>query len=331
MTPAPRGTVTTGKMPECAATAVAEGAPPRSRSAAARFAVAALAGFLFFTFVALGTWQVKRLQWKLDLIERVTDRVHALPVAAPGPAQWSKVNAKADEYRHVHLSGTYLYEFSAWVQASTDLGSGFWVMTPLRREDGSVVMVNRGFIPVRTPGQRDQADTWQSSANPGPSNTPVVPVNVTGLLRMSEPGGGFLRHNDPAANRWYSRDVQAIAAARGLSAIAPYFVDADAVAMPGGAASGENFVTNPINGAHNGLTGHRGDDVDDAPIGGLTVIAFHNNHLMYAITWYVLALMTAGAGLWVAREDRRLLRANKSSDGIDGDSSDRKNEDGNQN
>jgi surfeit locus 1 family protein len=29
------------------------------------------------------------------------------------------------------------------------------------------------------------------------------------------------------------------------------------------------------------------------PIPGLTVVTFHNSHLVYAITWYTLALMTA--------------------------------------
>ena len=44
---------------------------------------------------------------------------------------------------------------------------------------------------------------------------------------MTEPGGGFLRRNDPAAGRWHSRDVRAIAAARGLDEVAPYFIDAE--------------------------------------------------------------------------------------------------------
>jgi surfeit locus 1 family protein len=34
------------------------------------------------------------------------------------------------------------------------------------------------------------------------------------------------------------------------------------------------------------------------PVGGLTVITFHNSHLVYAITWYTLALMVAG-GIWL--------------------------------
>ena len=42
-----------------------------------------------------------------------------------------------------------------------------------------------------------------------------------------------------------------------------------------------------------------------APVAGLTVIAFHNSHLVYAITWYTLALMVAGAiWLWIRNETR---------------------------
>jgi len=38
------------------------------------------------------------------------------------------------------------------------------------------------------------------------------------------------------------------------------------------------------------------------PVGGLTVITFHNSHLVYAITWYTLALMVAGA-IWLGIRD----------------------------
>jgi len=95
-------------------------------------------------------------------------------------------------------------------------------------------------------------------------------------MRMSEPGGAFLRANDPAAGRWYSRDVAAIAAAQGLGPVAPYFVDADATENPGG-----------------------------LPVGGLTVIAFPNNHLIYALTWFGMAILLAGALVHVVRSERR--------------------------
>ena len=40
-------------------------------------------------------------------------------------------------------------------------------------------------------------------------------------------------------------------------------------------------------------------------MGGLTVISFHNSHLVYALTWYALALMVAGISWWIVREERR--------------------------
>jgi surfeit locus 1 family protein len=41
------------------------------------------------------------------------------------------------------------------------------------------------------------------------------------------------------------------------------------------------------------------------PVGGLTVISFPNNHLVYALTWYALAVMMVAALVWVIRDERR--------------------------
>jgi len=43
-------------------------------------------------------------------------------------------------------------------------------------------------------------------------------------------------------------------------------------------------------------------------VGGLTVVRFPNNHLVYALTWYGLALLLLGAGIWVVRDERRRAR-----------------------
>jgi surfeit locus 1 family protein len=239
----------------------------------------AIGAILVFTgFAALGTWQIARRAWKLDLIARVEQRVHAPIVKAPTLDQWPWLNATTDEYRHVQATGTLLDESQTLVRAVTRLGAGFWVLTPLRLADGSVVLVNRGFVPPE----------WRDRAARG-AGQPAEPTTVTGLLRMTEPGGAFLHRNDAAANRWYSRDVQAIAAARGLRRVAPYFIDVDGITP-----------------AENGSAGR--------PVGGLTVIAFHNNHLVYAITWYMLALMVAGAAWRVMREERRLQRHRRVAD-----------------
>jgi surfeit locus 1 family protein len=251
-----------------------EGAPATGRKGSvARVVLALLALLLIVLFAGLGTWQVQRLGWKLALIERVNTRVHAKPVAAPQAPRWSQVSKDTDEYRHVSLAGHFLYEYSTPVQAVTELGAGYWLVTPLCTPEGSIVLVNRGFIPAADnppgsyPGRRASGNPCAAAG--GPAHT------LTGLLRIAEPGGGFLRENDPAKNRWFSRDVAGIAAARGLSNVAPFFVDAARGQDPAGAP--------------------------ERPVGGLTVISFQNNHLVYAITWYALALMVAGAWWFVAR------------------------------
>ena len=201
--------------------------------------------------------------WKLDLIQRVNARVHAPPQQPPPRAQWAAVDTQRDEYRRVRASGVLLNDRETLVQALTEQGAGWWLMTPLRTEQG-VVLINRGFVPP----ERKAASTRRLSGPPGQ-------FTITGLLRLSEPRGGFLRANDPASGRWYSRDVAAIARARQLQDVAPFFIDADATPNPGG-----------------------------YPVGGLTVVRFRNTHLVYALTWFALSGLSAFGALLVVRGSR---------------------------
>ena len=212
-------------------------------------------------FSTLGAWQVERRTWKLDLMARVDARVHATPVAAPPPAAWSSLQSADAEYRRVKAIGVLRHEQETLVDALTERGAGYWVVTPLIT-DGATILVNRGFIPKDKSAQR----TRLAGRFGGP-------VTITGLLRPSEPEGRFLRRNRPREGRWYSRDVAAIAQARGLGPVAPFFIDADATANPGG-----------------------------LPIGGLTVVVFRNAHLIYALTWFSLAALSL-AGLIILRRD----------------------------
>jgi surfeit locus 1 family protein len=240
-------------------------AEPGSHSSLVHLGLAFCIAGIVAVLMALGVWQLERRAWKLDLIARADQRVHAPPVALPGPATWPNVTAEQDEYRHVSASGRYLNDRETYVQAVTDLGAGFWVLTPFRTDRGFTVLVNRGFV---SPERRDPATRAAGRITGG--------TTVTGLLRITEPKGGFLRTNDPMHDRWYSRDVAAIAAARGLPGAAPYFIDAAA-----------------------------GPNPDAWPRAGLTVIAFPNNHLVYAITWFGLAFTLIGALIFARREEWR--------------------------
>ncbi len=247
------------------------------RSAPLRWPWLLSAAILFLALILLGTWQVQRLFWKHDLIARVEGRIHAEPVPAPGLAQWPQVNRASHEYLRVQLHGQFLHKQEALVQATTALGAGYWVLTPLQLADGSIVWVNRGFVPpqARDPSQRGAAP-------------PEGDVQVTGLLRITEPKGAFLRQNDPATDRWHSRDISALAQSRGQppDKVAPYFVDQQAAPS----------------------ASHLSDTRPEArswPVPGLTVVRFSDNHLVYALTWYGLALGLLAALWWVWRFERR--------------------------
>lgn len=238
-------------------------APRRSPLVLIGGALAALA--LVSGFSALGVWQLQRLAWKRDLIAKVDSRIHAAPAQVPTPAEWARITEGRDAYRNVSVTGRFRHDRETLVQAVTARGGGFWVMTPLTSDAGFTLLINRGFVPQERRAPASRA-----------AGSPPGAVRITGLMRMSEPGGGFLRANDPAAGRWYSRDIAAIAKARGLGGVAPFFIDADATPNPGG-----------------------------FPIGGLTVVSFPNSHLGYAITWFALAAMVAGAAGFVARYELR--------------------------
>lgn len=228
-----------------------------------RIALASLALFAAVCFLALGVWQIERRSWKLDLIARVEARIHAPAVPLPRPTEWPTVNERDDAYRKVRVEGTFVHDCETPVQALTERGAGYWLLTPLRT-DGGVVLVNRGFVPSEW---RDPRTTPQASGTAGP-------VAITGLMRMTEPGGTVLRSNDPAAGRWYSRDVAAIVGACGVAGATTFFIDADAAPDPGG-----------------------------YPVGGLTVVAFRNSHFVYAVTWFTLAIMSLGGIIFLFRTE----------------------------
>lgn len=211
----------------------------------------------FLAFIALGIWQVERLAWKEALIARVE-----AGLAAP-PAPISAIRT-VSEYRRVMATGTFDPQGAVLVTGTSTLGSGYWALAPLTTAEGQAVYVNRGFVPLGSKAEAVRA------------MLPAGPVTVIGLLRLNEPTGTLLRANNPAEDRWYSRDIAAIAHRHAIIAEPGWFIDAQSE-TPRSAI---------------------------APVPGLTVVAFANHHLGYALTWFALALLSAGGGIVLWRRGR---------------------------
>jgi surfeit locus 1 family protein len=166
-----------------------------------------ISGALFVSMVSLGNWQVRRLGEKLDLIARVETYAYGDPVPAP-------LDDAPPEYLRVHLSGTFDHTNTLRIKAVTDLGPGYWMMTPLQAQDHTV-WINRGFVPSGP----EQVSTTQ----------PTGPQDIIGLVRHSRPDGTLLESNQPDQGRWVSPDIAVMSATAGITDAAAYYVAAEHV------------------------------------------------------------------------------------------------------
>ena len=146
-------------------------------------ALAALAGFAFL--VALGNWQMRRLDWKQGLIGSIAERQHATPVTLALAEERASLGGDV-EYTRVKVEGQLLNDREIHLYALDDkYGPGFHVITPLRLADGSIVLVNRGFVP------NDLKDAGKRAAGQVAGD-----VTFTGLLRHADEQTMFVPAND---------------------------------------------------------------------------------------------------------------------------------------
>jgi surfeit locus 1 family protein len=230
--------------------------------------VALLGCFAFVTLLALGTWQVQRLQWKQGLLATIEARTEAAPLPLAGIEALFASQGDVD-YVPVTVTGTFRHGGERHFLATWQGRSGFFVYTPLELADGRFVLVNRGFVPY------DRKDPATRAAGQLAGETTVI-----GLARnpLSEKPSSLVPDNDAQKNVFYWKDRDAMAASAGLDAaqVLPFFIDAGAAPIPGG-----------------------------WPVGGVTLIALPNNHLQYAVTWYGLAAALAGVAIVAWRRSKQ--------------------------
>ncbi|MSO65572.1 MAG: SURF1 family protein [Alphaproteobacteria bacterium] len=177
------------------------------------FGLAAIAALL-----VLGIWQMERRAWKADLIAARQAQFAAPPVPLPA-------DDRAVDYlwRRVSLSGSFLHERELYLAARSLRGNvGYHVLTPFQRDDGAVVLVNRGWV-----SQERKDPTRRTAAQD------AGPTVVQGIVVSPGRKGAFTPENDPARNTWLWIDLPHIAQHLGL-VLQPVVVDADATPNPGG-------------------------------------------------------------------------------------------------
>ncbi len=217
--------------------------------------------------LTLGFWQMERREWKLDLLHRIAANQAAAPMTLD---ELLKGDPLRHEYGRVTVSGTLLHDKEFYLGARNLKNKvGLHVVVPLRTDDGRIVLFDRGWIPQERKDPVHRAESRQAG-----------PVQLTGIVRRSQTKARFAPENVPDKNVWFQVDVplmRQMAGAPPDPKLDTFFLDADASPNPGG-----------------------------VPIGGQTRLDIPNDHLQYAITWFLIALALAGVYLAYHWENGRL-------------------------
>ncbi|XP_029371154.1 surfeit locus protein 1 [Echeneis naucrates] len=227
------------------------------------------------TTFGLGTWQVKRRQWKMQLISDLEKLISAEPIPLPLDPN----ELKALEYRRVRVRGQYDHSRELYIlprspvdpekeareagRLSSSGETGANVITPFHCTDlGITILVNRGYVPK----QKIRPETRAKGQVEGEQE-------VVGVVRLTETRKPFIPNNDPERNRWHFRDLEAMSQVTGAE---PIFIDADfGSTIPGG------------------------------PIGGQTRVTLRNEHMQYIVTWY--GLCAATSYMWYAKFIKKIM------------------------
>jgi surfeit locus 1 family protein len=227
--------------------------------------IAALVGVAILG--GLGIWQLDRKIWKENLIATLNARLSRAPEDLPPRASWPRLRQDGEEFRRVafpaeFLDGEEALVYTAGSPLRPDVkGPGYWVFAPARLAGGSIVLVNRGFVPV---DRKDPAMRVEG--------TPRGTVDLVGVVRWPETRDSFTPADDPKQNVWYLRDSNAIATFKKWVTAAPFYIDQEEPMSSGG-----------------------------WPKPGKLEVHLPDNHLQYAITWFGLALALAGVYVaWLA-------------------------------
>ena len=217
--------------------------------------------------LSLGVWQMERREWKRDILDRLTTNQAAAPMPLDDLLRGDPLR---HEYGRVKIAGSFVHDKEFHLAArSLKNKVGLQLVTPFKTDDGRILLFNRGWIPSEKKEPAKRAEGQGTGR-----------VELTGIVRRNQERRQFAPENVPDKNVWFHVDVPLM---RRLAGAPPdlkldaFFLDADAAPNPGG-----------------------------VPIGGPTRLDIPNDHLKYAITWFLMVLALAGVYLAYHWENGRL-------------------------
>ena len=138
--------------------------------------------FFILVFVALGSWQIVRLNWKNNLILEIENSLKNPPVKL--------TNYNLENYLKIKTSGSIDLEKQIYLYNLNDTGTpGFEVINPILINDTNY-LINRGWIPFKKKNSQE--------INVFDEN------DIIGTLKLQGRKNIFKPDNDLEENYWFS-------------------------------------------------------------------------------------------------------------------------------
>lgn len=232
------------------------------------------AGYLALTIVFaivcvfLGNWQLSRRADAQAEIHRVDTNWEAQPVPLAEALPTLDAFDESQKWMPVVAEGSYIREDELLVRTRPRDGMpGFEVLTPLQLADGSVFIVDRGWLP--TGSKQDAPDVVPVA--------PDGPVTVVARLKAGEP---TLAGRSSSGNQISTIQLHEISERLGI----------------------DNYT-----GAYGLMLSETPAPAGERPLAVVKPPRDEGPHLSYAFQWYVFALMAfIGLG-WAARQEFRTV------------------------
>ena len=143
--------------------------------------------FIFFfiiIFIALGSWQIVRLNWKLELINQIETSLKNEPI--------NLTNTNHKNYLKIKTEGLIDYDKQIYLYNLNENGEpGFEVVNPLTTKNENYLL-NRGWIPLDKKNNKFTNKVDES--------------NIIGILKKQTKANMFKPKNDILDNYWFTLD-----------------------------------------------------------------------------------------------------------------------------
>ena len=199
--------------------------------------------------LGLSGWQIKRLNWKTDLISQRISSFESDPISFVNLNQPEK-----NEFRKVFVDGQLLNEFEMYMPALSKRGNnGFHILVPLKTTSGKLIIYDTGWVPLKIKEKEKRLLNISKNSQ-----------TFEAVIRTSGRKGYFQPDNDTDTNTWFFVEPELMSKYLKMNFENEYYLEA---------------VKNGPNGF---------------PLGNQTRIYLRNNHLQYALTWFMIACGLVG-------------------------------------